>query len=128
MESVFAEGAAYHTEENVLSLATYQEAATEVRSRRSRGQQASAMGLWVSVVEIQHTPLTRNREPELKGVLPAFRVAPCTDMPCQRRDTWRGASGCHLVVVPEGLGPMQAWRYYHEHQGERMVDAGKRLA
>ena len=34
MEHVFAEGAAYHyTEENVLSPATYQEFATEVRSR-----------------------------------------------------------------------------------------------
>ena len=46
MEHVFAEGAAYHIEENVLSLATYQEFAAEVCNRWQRGAHASAMGLW----------------------------------------------------------------------------------
>ena len=57
MEHVFAEGAAYHyTEENVLSPATYQEFATEVRSRWQHGAHAAALGLCASVVEIQHSP------------------------------------------------------------------------
>ena len=84
--------AAYHTEENVLSPATYQKFANEVRNRWRRGAHASAMGLWVSVVETQHNPPTMGREAEL-----SVRVAPCTEMPCQRCDQRRG--GFHFPFV-----------------------------
>ena len=55
------------------------------------------MGLWVSVVEIQHNRPTMDREAGLSGIPPSVRVAPCTEMPCQRCDQRRG--GFHFPFV-----------------------------
>ena len=129
MEHVFAEWAAYRTEEKVFSSATYQESATEGRSRWRRGAKASAPGLWASVVEIQHNPPTMGREPALPGILPAVQVAPCTQIPCQRCKQLCGRLRFHYVsrftsasaFVPSGHSVAEAWRHYHEHRGEDLV-------
>ena len=119
MDNVFAEGAAYHAEENVLSPATYQEFSTEVRSRWSRGAYASGLALWASVIEIQRNPPNMCREPDLPGIVPPIRVAPCTQIPCPRCEQLRGGFRFPYIghftsasaVVPEGYNVAAAWRH-----------------
>ena len=68
---------------------------------------------------------------ELPGIMPAVRVVPCTEIPCQRCEQLAGGFRFPCVgrfssasaVVPEGYSVAKAWPHYYEHRAEALVEA-----